>query len=238
MTKAAALIFAGGIGVRMNTRALPKQFLIINGKPVLIHTLEIFEKNRLIDGIVLVMTKDWINYTKDLLNKYNITKTKAVVIGGNTGQQSIYNGLKTLAKIYDPSCAILLHDGVRPFIDDELIEKNLETVKIYNGAISAVKMKETPVIAEDGSVFDLPEKERCWIARAPQTFFLKDILAAHEKARFEKKYNFVDSCTLMCHYGAKPRIVECKSDNIKMTTPDDFYVFRALFDKKENEQLL
>ena len=119
-----AVIFAGGTGSRMNSKVLPKQFLKIYGKPVIIHTLEVFENCDEIDEIIVVILQGWERYLQCLLEQYCITKVKKVVTGGETGQQSIYNGLKEIR-----DGIVLIHDGVRPFISSKLIKENIEMCK-------------------------------------------------------------------------------------------------------------
>ena len=131
-----AVIFAGGTGSRMNSKVLPKQFLKIYGKPVIIHTLEVFENCDEIDEIVVVILQGWERYLQCLLEQYRITKVKKVVIGGETGQQSIYNGLKEIS-----DGIVLIHDGVRPFISSQLIKENIETARVNKNCYYMCKSK-------------------------------------------------------------------------------------------------
>ncbi len=124
-----AVIFAGGVGKRMGNTDKPKQFIEIEGKPIIIHTLEHFEKNKNIDAIIVASKAEWIDYLNDLLQKYNIKKVAKVVPGGPTGQMSIFNGIKCAKEMYGEDSIVLIHDGVRPFITDDLINTNIETVK-------------------------------------------------------------------------------------------------------------
>ncbi len=124
-----AVIFAGGVGKRMGNTDKPKQFIEIEGKPIIIHTLEHFEKNKNIDAIIVASKVEWIDYLNDLLVKYNIKKVAKVVPGGETGQMSIFNGIKCAKEMYGDDAIVLIHDGVRPFITDELIDTNIQTVK-------------------------------------------------------------------------------------------------------------
>ncbi len=229
-----AVIFAGGTGSRMNSKVLPKQFLRIYGKPVIIHTLEIFENCDAIDGIVVVILKGWEQYMKDLLEQYRITKVKKVVSGGETGQQSIYNGLKEL-----DDGIVLVHDGVRPFISSELIKKNIEVAKARKIAITCVKAKETLVSVEDNKINGVLKREVSYMARAPQTFEISLLKLAHEKAIADQDFSFVDSCAIVKYYFPESdfNIVECGSENIKITTQEDFYLAKAMFSLEEDEQL-
>lgn len=235
-----AVIFAGGAGKRMNTRAKPKQFLEMHGKPVLIYTMQHFQEHKDIDKIVLVCIESWIDYARKLAKKFDIGKLVDIVPGGNTGQESIFHGLQ---KAKDLSCdlkdIVLIHDGVRPLINGELISNCLESVKKYGNAITTTPAIETVFVNEDdrtvGKIFN---RSRCAMARAPQCFYLQDIYAAHMKAKQEKKDDFIDSAMLMQHYGAKLHTVDGPVENIKITTPTDFYLFRALLDAQENMQIV
>lgn len=235
-----ALIFAGGTGTRMNTAAKPKQFLELYGKPVIIYTLEKFEDHEKIDEIILVCLSSWIDYAKELIKKYNITKCKCVIAGGESGQESIYNGLKIAHDKYSSeSVAVLIHDGVRPMINKETITACIENVYSKGNAITTTPATETIFInGENNDVGEIVNRSLCSMARAPQCFFLKDIYDAHKKAKTEGKLDFVDSGMLMQYYGATLHMVEGPVENIKITTPMDFYLFKAMLDAKENMQIV
>ena len=235
-----AVIFAGGTGKRMNTRAKPKQFLEMHGKPVLIYTLQHFQEHEAIDGIILVCLEDWINYAEKLMAEFHITKLLATVPGGATGQQSIFNGLKKAYEMVDhDDTVVLIHDGVRPLINKELISSCIASVKKYGNAITTTPAIETVFInSEKESVGKIFNRSNCAMARAPQCFYLHDIYAAHLKAQQDKKYDFIDSAMMMQYYGAELHIVNGPIENIKITTPTDFYLFRALLDAQENMQIV
>ena len=144
-----AIIFAGGVGRRMNNTGLPKQFLKIHNIPIIIHTLKVFEKCNEIDAIVIACVSSHMDYMQEIIEEYRITKVKKIVEGGETGQLSIYNALKAAKKIgKDKDDIVLVHDGVRPIIDSDLIIRNIETVKKYGSAISSVPQKETTIMLE------------------------------------------------------------------------------------------
>lgn len=233
-----ALIFAGGTGQRMNTKSVPKQFLQLHGKPLIIYTLEQFQNHADIDGIVISCLKTHMDYMRNLVDKYGITKVGKVVPGGETGQESIYHGLKAARELYPEDSIVLVHDGVRPMIDEETITKNIESVKQYGNAVTVTPAIETVTIDNnDNRLGQIVKRSRCQIAKAPQSFYLKDLLDAHEKARTEHKMDYVDSVSLMQHYGYDLYTVEGKPENIKITTPMDFYIFRAMEDARENSQI-
>lgn len=236
-----AVIFAGGVGSRMNSKAVPKQFLMMHGKPIIIHTLEHFERHDKIDAIVVSCLASGIDYLKELIDRYNIRKVKKIVEGGMTGQLSIYNGLCAAEEVAagEPSI-VLIHDGVRPFISEELISNNIETVQKYGSAISSVKVKETVLMVKDedeSRIAAIPERKNTRLARAPQSFWLEEILSAQRKALDMGMDNFIDSCSLMQYFGKQLYLIDSPSENIKITTPDDFYIMRALLDAREDSQI-
>ena len=223
----------------MKTNGIPKQFLEVHGKPILIYTLEKFENNDNIDAIIVSCLEEKIDYCRKLINKFEITKVKAIVKGGKTGQESIYNGLKAAEQISESkNDIVLIHDGVRPLIDDELIDNNIKCVKENGSAITCVECKETIVILdENDNIKDVTDRSRSRLARAPQSFYLKDIMGVHRKALEDGKTDVIDSCTLMRMYGREVSIVIGKSENIKITTPDDYYIFKALLEAKEDSKI-
>lgn len=234
-----AAIFAGGVGTRMHTKELPKQFLKIHDKPIIIRTLELFEENPEIDMIVIACVENWIGYLNKLISKYNLRKVQRIVKGGKSGQESIYNILKAAEELGDrDKDIVLIHDGVRPLITQKTIFDNITSVKKNGSAITSVKVKETVLIVDnDESITEVPNRATSRLARTPQSFYLDDILSAHEKAISENKFDFIDSCSMLQYYGKKLYLVDGPQENIKITTPDDFYTMRALLDAKENAQI-
>ena len=170
-----ALIFAGGSGQRMNTRTLPKQFLELNGKPIIIHTIENFENHPQIDAILVVCIEEWIPYLRGLLEKYHIQKVKWITAGGDTGQQSIRNGLQLLWSdpLVPEDAIILIHDGVRPLINAGVISQNIACAEQYGNAVTVTPATETIInVSENGEVSNILDRSICQMARAPQTFRL------------------------------------------------------------------
>ena len=232
-----ALIFAGGTGKRMNTKSKPKQFLEMHGKPILVYTLERFEQHGQIDGIILVVLKQWIPYCENLVNKYGLDKVKAIIAGGDTAFTSQKNGLLKAKELYSEDSIVLIHDGVRPLVDEDTITKNIASVKKHGSAITVTPAIETITLKDEtGKVGQIIERSKCELARAPQSFYLRDIFNVHCKAENEGR-QFIDSASMMQHYGHPLYTVEGSPDNIKITTPSDFYMFRALTDARENSQI-
>ena len=235
-----AVIFAGGVGTRMHTKDKPKQFLMVHGKPIIVHTIEVFQNHQDIDGIVVSCVNGWIDYMNDMVFRYRLDKVSDVVPGGGSGQLSIYNGIVAAEARYGvEGTTVLIHDGVRPLIDADTITKNIRAVERFGSAITCVPAKETLVSIDSRNRIDnVMDRSSSCIARAPQSFPLSNILDAHKKALAEGITNSIDSCTLMSRYGYDLHVVEGGVDNIKVTTPEDFYTFRAIYDARENYQLL
>lgn len=232
-----AVIFAGGSGTRMNTVSRPKQFLELRGKPIIIYTLELFDTHPQIDGIVVVCIKSWIPFLEKQLKKFEITKVVDIVPGGETGQDSIYNGLKTAKEHFPEDSCVLIHDGVRPLITEQTITDNINKVKEKGNCITCIPATETFVVQQKDGSLNIPSRQDSLIARAPQSFVLSDILSAHELARRENRHDFIDSCTMMSHYGYQMNTIIGPMENIKITTPTDFFIFRAMVEVHENQQI-
>lgn len=232
-----ALIFAGGTGQRMNSRSKPKQFLELHGKPILIHTLEYFEYSDIIDEICVVCLAGWEEVLNNILKQYGISKVKWIVQGGKTGHDSIYHGLKKLSEICRDDDIILIHDGVRPLISEDLLEENIECVKKYGNAITVETASESVVhINNENKIMEVPLRSQMRLAKAPQSFYFREIWAVHQKAQ-EDGFKSIDSSHLLNHYGHTLHTVESTPYNIKIATPSDYYVFRALYEAKENSQI-
>lgn len=232
-----ALIFAGGTGQRMNSRALPKQFLKMHGKSILIHTLEVFEKSPYIDAICISCLAGWEKELEVELAKYDIKKAKWIVQGGPTGHDSIFHGLRLLKGLCKDDDIVLIHDGVRPLINDELIQRNIEAVIQYGNAITVERAAESVVEIDDsGNIVSVPPRNMMRIAKAPQSFYFKEIWEVHELAQ-KDGFKSIDSSHLLSVYHHKMHTVESTPYNIKIATPSDFYVFRALYEAQENSQI-
>lgn len=233
-----AIIFAGGSGVRMGA-GVPKQFLEINGKPIIIHTLQLFQYHKMIDKIYVSILKDYVDYMKELVEDYHLSKVVSVIPGGETAQDSIYNALKKAESENPDDSVVLLHDGVRPFVSYDVIANNIEGVKKNGNAITCTACYETILLSKSGEQVDsVPYRKDTFAAQAPQSFILKDIIAAHDvvRARPEGYENMVDACTILKSQGIEVHMVEGNRGNIKVTTPEDVYMYRALLQYKENEQ--
>ena len=238
-----ALIFAGGYGERMNSNAMPKQFLRVHEKPVLVYTLEHFENHDEIDNICVVCLASWIPKLKKMLKLYEITKVRWLVKGGNTAQESVFNGLSEIyANTPKPKeTIVLIHDGVRPLIDGELITKCIDGVKKHGSAITIAPVNETIINTNQNgtieTIGDIKDRSIHKFARAPQCFLLEDIYVAHKKSKENGINGILDSATLMRQNGHTLFTIDGPTKNIKITTPIDYYIFKALLNAQENAQI-
>lgn len=234
-----AVIFAGGTGQRMNLKTIPKQFLNLYGKPILCYTLDQFQMHEDIDAIIIVMLEKWIDYTNELIRKYNYTKVVKVVPGGETGQQSIYNGLIAASEMFDGKDIVVIHDGVRPLVDEETIHNAVSSAETNGSGVTVAPVIETIVMCNGRNEVETTiDRSICKHAKAPQCFRLGEIMDAHEKAKKETKNDFIDSASIMHFYGYTIHTVEGNPENIKITTPSDYYIFKALMDARENSMIL
>lgn len=234
------VIFAGGVGRRMNNGALPKQFLEVHGKPIIIYTLEKFERDENIDGIVVVCVAGWETYLEDKIERFGLKKVKKVLTGGKESSDSQYIGVQYVYNElpHDENSAVLLHDGVRPLIDQDTIDRNIAMVHEKGTAITVVPAIETIGVGQKAGQLDrFVDRSKCVLARAPQSYRLEVLHDTFERAHAEKRNDFIDSATMMQYYGYQLYTVTGSTDNIKVTTPTDFYIFRAILDAQENSQI-
>lgn len=233
-----ALIFAGGVGTRMNAKAKPKQFLELHGKPIILYTLEVFEHHPEIDQIVIVCVEDYIEQLKTLIRRFELRKVSIITAGGKTGFESIYNGLAAIESSANADDVVLIHDGVRPFIDDALISANIKGVKEYGNAITSVPVTEGVMVSSDAKTVDsFLDRASLYTTKAPQSFRFGDIFQLYKRA-MQDGFVPIESAHLCQHYGVRLHRVEGSSNNIKITTPTDFFIFRAIHDAIENSQLV
>lgn len=210
---------------------IPKQFLEMDGKPVLAHTLALFERHPLIDGIYLVVHPDYAADAPAFAARHGITKLLGVAPGGDSAQDSIYRGLRLAAGREPPDAAVLLHDGVRPYVTPEVITANVESVAAFGSAVTYTPCYETIVLSKDGKAVDaIPARSESYTAQAPQSFRLGDILAAHERIRKTSGgYDgIVDQATLCHALGLPVHLVPGNRGNVKITTPEDLVTLGAL----------
>lgn len=228
-----AVITAGGIGRRMTLGDIPKQFVEVDGCPVIIHTLRVFDDHPMVDGIVISCLAGYIPELDKMIEKFGIMKVIGIVAGGATGQESIYNALVHVESGYPSDTIVMIHDAVRPLIHPETITGNIESVRAYGSAVTSSLVAETVVtVAADEYVDDQIDRGKTRLARAPQGFLLEALLECHRLARAEGRDDYIDSCSLALAYGLGVRLVEGPPENIKLTTLIDLEVFAAIQSKR------
>lgn len=230
-----ALIIAGGKGVRTN-QDIPKQFINIDNVPVLIYTLNAFQQHPEIDEILVVCIDGWHEILRAYAKQFNITKLKQVISGGNTGQESIRNGILELKKHHDEEDIVLIHDGIRPNVSQEIISGCLAQCRLFGSAITVIPCAEAMLLRQEdgkssGKVIDRDSLAR---TQTPQAFPLKKLLWAHEEAEKRGITNSVATCTLMIELGEEVCFCAGSEKNVKITTVEDIEIFKALlYLKKE-----
>ena len=223
-----ALITAAGKGTRLQGFGLPKQFLRVNGKPMLIYCVETFNKCELIDGILVITSKEYIEEVKRLCHQYSIDKLIAVVEGGQTRQQSVFNGLMALKshEVSDDD-VILIHDGARPLVDETIIRYNIDACMKYDAVETVIPATDTIIKSNEGQIVDeIPNREGLYQVQTPQTFKFKIILDAHR--RFESLKLATDDAQLVHNMGKPVHLVEGNKKNLKITTIEDLSLMNSL----------
>lgn len=225
-----AMIFAGGVGARMKSVDIPKQFLEVDGKPIIIRTLENFQNHSQVDDIVISCLEAWIDKLQEYITQYNITKVKAVVPGGANGHGSIHNGLVEINKTALPDDIVLICDGVRPLLSEKLISDCIATARAYETAVPVTPSIDSVLVSPDGKhcTKSMPRAEM-FITQAPQGYTMRKIMWAHDEAERRGITNPVSSSELLIELGEEVNIFIGDRDNIKVTTPEDLRSLRAYY---------
>lgn len=229
-----AMIIAGGNGKRME-QEIPKQFLNVNDKPVIVYTMEAFQKHPDIHEMIIICIEGWHEILKAYARQYHIDKLKWIVSGGATGQESIYNGIIEAKKHYQDTDLIFVHDAIRPMVSQEIISDCIIQCKKYGSAIAAVPCNTAVLLYADGDKKcsnEVIDRNILAMTQTPQGFSLGKMIWAHEEARKRGIKESVATCTLMVELGEKLYFSMGAETNIKLTTPDDMKIFKALLNKQ------
>ncbi|WP_415945840.1 IspD/TarI family cytidylyltransferase [Selenomonas montiformis] len=233
-----ALLTAAGVGSRMK-QDIPKQFMHVENKPLIIYTMEAFQKHPSIDAIIVVTLPAWIDVLQAYVQQFGITKLKWIVPGGETGQESIYNGLYELKKHIEPEDVVMIHDGNRCLVSSEIISDSLATFKQYGSAVAAIPCVEAVFKSQDGghsSTITIP-REQLFRTQTPHTYRFDKLLWAHENAARYGIFNTAASCVLMQSLGETTYFSRGSEKNIKITTVEDLFIFKALLHTQKEEWL-
>ena len=225
-----AMLFAGGSGSRMQSMDIPKQFLEVEGKSIIIRTIEHFEKHPDVDKIVIACKEDWIEELNRQIARYGIKKTVAVIKGGDTGYQSIHNGVLRVAEYSGPKDIILICDGVRPMLSEKLISDCISLTEQYQSAVPVTPSIDSLLYSEDGEECSKSYKRSSmFITQAPQGYTMERILWAHREAEKRNIRNPVSSSERVIELGESVHLYMGERNNIKVTTPEDLETLRAYF---------
>lgn len=233
--KKIAILTAAGIGSRMNLD-IPKQFLNINDKPVIIYTMEAFDRHPDIDGIIVVCLDGWHDILKSYAREFEINKLVSVVSGGSTGQESIKRGINEARRLYDSDSMVLIHDGNRPMISQEIISNSIAVCSTHGNAIATIPCTEVVIECEDmENATNLLDRDKLRRTQTPHAFILDDLLKAHKEAEEKGMVNEAASCSLYMKLN-KPIYFSVGSEkNIKLTTRDDLDIFEALLESEKKK---
>ena len=233
-----ALLTAAGVGSRMNLD-IPKQFIDVKEKPLIVYTLEAFQKHPAIDSIVLVTLESWIEVAESYAKQFNITKLEAIVPGGETGQESIHNGLVAISDMdFGPDHVVMIHDGNRCLVSTEIISDSIACFHENGSAVAAIPCVEAVFRSENSGVYSnesIP-REQLFRTQTPHTYSLGKLLWAHGQAAVKGLSNTAASCVLMHELGEQVYFSAGSEQNLKITTMDDLYIFRAILDARKSSR--
>ncbi len=238
---AIAVVFAGGTGSRMRSAQQPKQFLPVEGKPVLAHTLEHFQQHPQVDAVFVSCIESYVDDAWSLVRLWGLDKVRRIVPGGASAQESIYNALRGAADEHPDDTVVLVHDGVRPLINQDLISRNIVTARKHGNAITAIPCFETIARSVDAAatIESVTQRDEMHVLQAPQTFTLGPACRANERSREEGLLGtFVDQAQLMRHYGEQLHLVLGFRGNVKLTTDLDLLQFRLLAASGQLERVI
>jgi 2-C-methyl-D-erythritol 4-phosphate cytidylyltransferase len=226
-----AQIMAGGIGKRMGNTSLPKQFLMLGNKPIIIHTVEKFTLNNEFELILVSIPKEWMEYTKEIFDKYQIQDDRVrIIAGGAERNDTLVNAIHFIEKNMGLSNDDILvtHDAVRPFITKRIINDNIEALKIYKAVDTVVPAYDTIVRGDNKEILEIPVRNEMYQGQTPQSFNIKSFQASFTKLTEDDKKTLTDSCKIVLLAGEKVGLVYGEQSNIKITTPFDLKIANSL----------
>lgn len=237
-----AIILAAGVGQRMRNGGLPKQFLKLMGKPIVVYTLEKFEQCDEIDKVVVVCHGGYVDYMQQLMDLYQINKVAKIVVGGNDRQNSLKRGLDEIVLLgAGDEDIVVIHDGVRPLVSQTTLNENIRVAKQYGCAVTVHAVTETVVITEteEAKMGDFKKREDTYSMTAPQSFQVKIIKDAYQKIENMKhgEVPLLDAAMVYAKTGGEVHLVKEHGTNIKITTPEDFYFLKAILELEENKYI-
>lgn len=235
------LILAGGVGQRMRSSGMPKQFLSVFGKPIIIYTLEKFERCEDIDAVVIACNAAWVDYLEDLVRRYGLRKVQAIIAGGRDRQESVLNGIRSLTERgAAENDVVVIHDGVRPLVQESILSENVRVANKYGSAMTVHPVIESIVITDgDTAGFgDFKKRDDTYSLTAPQSFRLGTLVDIYERIKGqETPIPLLDSALVYTYLGNDVHIIRENNQNIKITTPEDYYILKAMLELQENKSV-
>jgi len=233
-----AEILAGGKGTRMGNTDMPKQFLMLGSKPIIIHTIEQFMVSAKFGKIIVCCPKDWISYMSDLLDKYLPNSDINVVVGGSTRNETIMNGCKFIEENYglNDDDIIVTHDAVRPFVTQRIIKDNIDALKDCNAVDTVIPAVDTIVESINGSeISNIPNRAYMYQGQTPQSFNIKKLMSVYNSLKEDEKEILTDACKIFSMKNEKVRIVDGETYNIKITNIHDLKIANAILMERGNK---
>ena len=232
-------LLAGGSGTRMGNTEMPKQFLMLGDRPIIIHTIEQFLINQSFSKIIVCCPKEWISHTEDLLEKYNIDTDRVdITAGGTTRNETIINGCKLIEEKYGltDKDIIVTHDADRPFVNKRILDDNITLAKKFNAVDTVVPAIDTIVYSKDGKLItEIPDRKECYQGQTPQTFNVKKLMELFESLTKKEKEILTDGCKIFSLKGENVGLVDGEIYNIKLTTLYDLKIARAIIMGKDEK---
>lgn len=229
------ILLAGGIGKRMGVE-IPKQFLEVEGKPILVYTVERFQQNPKIEKIVIVCVKDWMERLKQLVSMYSLTKVEWIIEGGNTSHDSIKNGVYFLQDRIEEDDCVIVHDAVRPILPQKAIDEVIRVAHEKGNASSSIPCHPPIVYTEDfESGIEDVDREHVMLTASPQAFKYSLMRSCYQQADKEKRNDFTFTSSLLIHCGVRVYFAKGTTSNIKITTRSDLALFEALLKAPEED---
>lgn len=230
-----ALIIAGGVGQRMG-QDIPKQFINVYDKPIIVYTMEAFQKHPEIDAIEIVCLEGWHDILKAYAHQFGISKLENIVKGGKNGQDSIRNGVYDIYERHNSdNDIVLVHDAIRPMLSPEIISENLRVCKLYGNAITVIPCNAAMLKTYDGiETEEQVPRNNLKETQSPQTFYITDLIISHKEALKRGITNSVASCTMYIELGKKLYMCNGSEKNLKLTTAEDIEIFKALLNTKKD----
>lgn len=229
------ILTAGGKGTRMHD-SVPKQFMMIKGKPLIVYTAEKFQRNNNVDVIIVVCLQDWLNKMQEYADEYKLSKIRYITAGGESGQESIFNGLQVVRNHFSDDSIVIIHDGNRPLVSNEMIDESIRTCKEKGNAVAYIPCQEVMFISGDMESSEQEiEREKLARTQTPHVYRAKDLYRIFELASKQNLKDCVAVCSMCCKLGIRTYLYRGSEKNIKITTPIDVDIFEALLNRNDDE---